>query len=285
MTKNDSDQYDLFNDLSRNLAAPALHLELMGTAEILRQIERVTGRFARAAVEAAVARQKEITPELLRILEDTVLRAGDIDAGGDYMAHLYTMFLLAQFRESRAYPHLVQFCSLPGDLLHSLCGDFITESLGSVLASVCGGDLGGIQSIIANEHADEWVRGAGLDGLVTLVAEGQTDRETIVAYFAQLFRTKLLRQPSEVWSSLVASACDLYPEELLDDIKQAYREHLVDTFSIGMRDVMHDLLMGKNRVLARLAGNRHHRFVRNTIDEMEWWDCFREGRDSYVLEL
>ncbi len=143
---------------------------MMETAEILRQFERVTGRFARAAVDAAVARQEEVVPELLRILDDTVKRAAELDAEGDYTAHLYAMFLLAQFREVRAYPLLIRFASLPGKLLDSLCGDFITEDLGRVLASVCGGELDGIQSVIENEDADEWVRDAALSSLVTLVA-------------------------------------------------------------------------------------------------------------------
>jgi len=37
---------------------------------------------------------------------------------------------LAQFRETSAYPLVVRFASLPGDILDSLCGDFITEDLG-----------------------------------------------------------------------------------------------------------------------------------------------------------
>src|SRR5438552_9120646 len=65
----------------------------METAEILHQFERATAKFARAAVEAAVARRDEITPELLRILQDVVDRAAQLDAEGDYMAHLYAMFL------------------------------------------------------------------------------------------------------------------------------------------------------------------------------------------------
>ena len=93
-----------------------------------------------------------------------------LDAEGDYMAHLYAMFLLAQFRDTRAYPLVVRFRSLPGDLVDSLCGDFITEDLGQVLASVCGGELAGIQTLIENEATDERVRGAALSSLVTLVA-------------------------------------------------------------------------------------------------------------------
>ena len=114
------------------------HKLTIETAEILRRFERYTGKFERAAVEAAVARQEEITPELLRSLEDTVDRAAQPNADGGYMARLYAMFLLAQFSETRAYPLVVRFASLPGDLLDSLCGDFITEDLGRISVHLWG---------------------------------------------------------------------------------------------------------------------------------------------------
>ncbi len=249
----------------------------METAEILHHFERATGKFAEAAVEAAVGRQEEITPELLRILEETVDRAVQLDAEGDYIAHLYAMFLLAQFRETRAYPLVVRFASLPGDLLDSLCGDFITEHLGQVLASVCGGELTGIQSLIENEATDEWVRGAALSSLVTLVATGQKSRDVIVSYFAGLFRGKLMRKWSHVWDTLVSYTSDLYPEELLDDVEQAYEDGLVDPGFIGPDDVKRDIAMGKDRVLARLAGNPHRRLVDDTVAEMGRWACFRDA--------
>jgi hypothetical protein len=254
----------------------------METAEILQQFERATGKFARAAVEAAVAQREEITPELLCILGDALDRARQLDAEGDYMAHLYAMFLLAQFRETRAYPLVVRFASLPGDLLDSLCGDFITEDLGQVLASVCGGDLTAIQSLIENEDTDEWVRGAALSGLVTLVAAGQKSRDEIVTYFAGLFRGKLVRRWSHVWDTLVSYTADLYPAELLDDIERAYEEGLVDPGYIGFDDVKRDLATGKDRVLARLADNPHRRLVEDTVAEMGWWACFRENSENRV---
>jgi hypothetical protein len=227
----------------------------METAEILDQFERFTGKFARAAVETAVARREDITPELLRVLEDTVNRASQLDAEGDYMAHLYAMFLLAQFRETRAYPLVVRFASLPGDLLDSLCGDFITEDFDAVLASVCGGELAGIQSLVEKEGTDEWVRGAALSSLVTLVVAGQKSRDEIVSYFAGLFRGKLMRKWSHVWDALVSYSSELYPAELLDDIERAYKEGLVDPGYIRFDNVKRDLAMGKERVLARLANN------------------------------
>jgi hypothetical protein len=256
------------------------HETPMETAEILHQFERATGRFAGAAVQAAVALREEVTLELLRILEETVVRAAQLDAEGGYMAHLYAMFLLAEFRETRAYPLVVRFASLPGDLLDSLCGDFITEDLGRVLASVCGGELAGIQSLIETEATDEWVRGAALSSLVTLVAAGQKSRDEIVSYFASLFRGKLVRQWSHVWDTLVSYSSDLYPEELLGDIERAYDEGLVDPHYIGFEDVKRDLARGKDSMLARLADNPHRRLVEDTVAEMGWWECFREDSQS-----
>jgi hypothetical protein len=254
----------------------------MDKAEILHQFERANGKFALAAVEAAVAQRDEITPELLRILEDAVDRAAQLDNEGDYMAHLYAMFLLAQFRETRAYPLVVRFASLPGDLLDSLCGDFITENLGQVLASVCGGELAGIHSLIENDGADQWVRGAALSSLLTLVAAGQKSRDDIVNYFTGLFRGALARRWSHLWDTLVAYSSDLYPAELLDDIERAYEEGLVDPGFIGFDEVKRDLAIGKDRILARLADDPHRRLVEDTVAEMGWWACFRENSHNRV---
>ena len=254
----------------------------METAEILHQFERATGKFARAAVQGAVAHREDITPELLRILEDTVDRAAELGTDGDYMAHLYAMFLLGQFRETRAYPLVVRFASLPSDLLDSLCSDFLTMDLGRVLASVCGGELEGIQSVIENEEADEWARGAALSSLATLVAAGQKGRDEIVSYFERLFRGRLAREWSHVWDALVSYTSDLYPAELLDDIERAYEEGLVNPGYIGFGDVKRDLAMGKDQVLARLADDPNLRLVEDTVAEMGWWACFQDDEPNRV---
>jgi hypothetical protein len=166
--------------------------------------------------------------------------------------------------------------SLPGKLLKSLCGDFITVGLGQVLASVCGGELEGIQSLIENEGVNEYARSVALGSLATLVAVGQKSRDEIVSYFTALFRGKLERRWSQVWNGLVAYSSDLYPEELMDDIERAYEEGLVEPGYVGLDEVKQDLAMGKDRMLARRANSHHRRLVEDTVAEMGWWACFRE---------
>ena len=86
---------------------------------------------------------------------------------------------------------------------------------------MCGGELDGIQSIIENEDADEFVRSGALSSLVTLAAAGQKTREEIVSYFATLLRVELARKWLHVWDALVSYICDLYPADLMDDIGRA----------------------------------------------------------------
>lgn len=232
-----------------------------------------------------MARREDIAPELLRILEDTVERASELQAGSDYMAHLYAMFLLAQFREPRAYPLVVRYASLPDDVLDSLSGDFVTEDLSRVLASVCGGDLSGIQSLIENQSVSQWARGAAVASLAMMVATGQKSRDEIVSYYAELFQGKLEKDWSHVWDALVSRSSDLYPDELLDDIRQAYEEGLVDECYIGFDDVMRDLAQGKDRILARLAENPHRRLIDDTVAEMRWWACFQQDKRNSPVQV
>lgn len=243
----------------------------METAEILKQFELAQPHFPAAAVEAAIAQRQEMTPLLLDLLEDCVNRAAELADDGEYTSHFYALLLLAQFRETRAYPLAVRFALLPGEDLHALCGDFVTEDLSRVLASVCGGDLSGIQSIIENAQADPYVRIAALNALVTQVATGVNSREEIVAYFAQLFAGRLKREFSEVWDGLVASAADLYPVELMAEIERAYDEHLVDSGYIALEDVKRDLEAGELEATARLAGNAHFTMVENAVADLRVW--------------
>jgi hypothetical protein len=251
---------------------------------IIEQFEWFDGKFEREAVEAAIARRNEIIPQLLRVLEEIAdpVQAAEIDAKGVYMAHLYAMYLLAQFRETRAYPLMVRIALLPSDLLESLFGDCITESLGQVLASVCGGDLEGIQSIIENPTADQWVRGAALGALPTLVCAGIKSREEILSYFAELFHGKLTDKIDIVWSDLVIYSTDLYAPELLGEIEKAYEDELVDPGVVGLEDVRRDLAKGKDWAMERLATDPHRQLISDTVKEMAWWDSFKEKKPRTV---
>src|SRR5207244_12237831 len=105
----------------------------------------------------------------------------------DLKVHIYALYLLALFRETRAYPLIVRICSRPGEFPFELAGDVTTQDLGRILASVSGGEVRGMTALIENEEANEYVRSVAMDGMVSLVTNGQRTRDEVMTYFLQLF--------------------------------------------------------------------------------------------------
>ncbi len=252
----------------------------MDLQDILKQLEVNDGTFPREAVAQAIAQREAMTPELLRILEYTHDNIEDIAERPDYFAHIYAMYLLAQFREPRAYPLLTQFFSIPGDIVDDVTGEVVTSDLCRILASVSGGDSRLMMALAENESANDYVRDAALRGLICLVACGQQPREDVIAYYQSFFRGRLPRAYSVLWDLLVHASTDLYPDELYEDIQQAYEDELIETFSIRLEDVEETLQRGKERVLDDLQKNKHYKLITDTISEMEWWACFQPQERS-----
>ncbi len=246
----------------------------MDVQDILKQLEVNEGTFPREAVSQAIEQREAITPELLRILEYAHHNVEHLSETG-YMAHIYAMYLLAQFREPRAYPLIVKFFSTPGEITLDMTGDVVTEDLGRILASVCSGDIGLITALVENEQANEYVRNAALRSLVVLVAFGEQNRDDVMAYFQHLFRNTIVRKPSYIWDGLVSASTTLYPQEVYAHIKQAYLDGLVDPYSIRLEHVETVLSRDKALVLSELNDRQRFTLIDDTIREMEWWACFR----------
>ena len=73
--------------------------------EILRKLEEFPrAGLPREVLAAAVARQEEITPELLRVVAEVVEQPEVVMQRESCWLHMFAIFLLAEFREAAAYP-------------------------------------------------------------------------------------------------------------------------------------------------------------------------------------
>ncbi len=247
----------------------------MDIEQILSELEYYNGVMPREALRQAVTRQEEITPALLSILEYALQLPDELE-DDDYFAHTYAMYLLAQFREKRAYPLLVKFFCLQDEIVETSTGDIVTQDLQRILASVSHGDSSLLKPLIQNDSLNEWVRSAALETLVTQVAKGEANRQDIMDYFTWLFRGGLTRKPNFIWASLVACACDLYPGEVFTDIRQAFEEGLVDETFVDWKWVEGTMKRGKESILQELSLDKQRRFIEDTIIDIGWWSCFSE---------
>jgi hypothetical protein len=251
----------------------------MTVAEILKELELCTGRFPRRAIEQAVAQREVVTPELLRVLDEVAADPEAFALRDDYMLHLFAMYLLAQFREKRAYRPIVKIFSTPGDVPEELAGDTVTEGLHQILGSVYDGDPEPLHGLIEDANVYEYVRSAALDALIVLWASDQMPREEVVGYFRSLFHGKLERCFSYAWSALVGVVADLSAHELLEEVRQAYADGLVDPSFERLEEI--------ERALAAPARPpRGYGLITDTVSEMEGWACFGEsGRMRPLVNL
>jgi Protein of unknown function (DUF1186)/SEC-C motif len=240
----------------------------MDVQEILSRLERSEGEFPKAALQEAVAHREDIIPPLLEVLETVARDPVQFTSDGQRVIHIYAMYLLAQFREPRAYPLLVQIFSAPGELAFDLAGDIVTDDLGKILASVSDGDMSGMTALVENEQANEFVRSAALDGLATLVACGRRSRDEVMAYLRGLFG-KLERTPSVAWDELAAVCADLCPAEVEEDLRQTYEEGLIDPRHIAWEEIPEASAEGPEVALERVK--KRYTLIEDVVEEMGRW--------------
>lgn len=253
----------------------------MEIRELFSCLDQHRGSFPESFVAEAVARREEIVPVLLETLEAIDRDPEPWLADEGRMGHVFAMYLLALFRETRAYPLLVRIFSRSGEFPFDLAGDVVTQDLGRILASVSGGDLSGMAALIENAQANEYVRSVALDGMVSLVATGQRSRDEIMAYFCQLF-LKLERKPGAHWDGLANVCADLGPEEAIKELRHAYEDGLVDTDSIAWEDVEDALKMGMEAAMRRARWREP--LISNLARNMGWMQCFQKSGEDYQME-
>ncbi|MBX2997792.1 MAG: DUF1186 domain-containing protein [Caldilineaceae bacterium] len=250
----------------------------MNPSEIIAELSGAEGFFPREAMEAAIAQREEITPHLLDYLREVIDDSDSeyVEAIGPVMA----IYLLAQFRETRAYPLLVEMASLPPDRVDVLFGEFITEGLGRALASVSGGEIAGIQQLIENEVAHEWVRVAGIEALETLLGQGFLSPEALHDYYQKLY-TSLERVESVLWSELVHSTAVLHFADLRPEVDRLFADGLIDLM-IDDANFVTSLFEtdAEATFYEEIVDSPYRQLIDDAIGELEEWAAFDEEEDD-----
>ena len=145
------------------------------------------------ALESADAHRGVLVQPLLQVLERCVT---DPDLASEAEAQLfcYALYLMAKWRETRAYPLVIRWLSLPDAASTRLSGDVLTQDGARILAAVCDGDLEPIKRLVLNRDADEFSRGVAVAALALLAVWAEVPRDTILDYFAWLAREGLERR-------------------------------------------------------------------------------------------
>jgi hypothetical protein len=252
----------------------------MNIEEILAGLDIYDGKYQREHIEAALNQKEEIIPHLIAILEKVRDNPQKYTGDSDHHAHVYALMLLGHWREAKAHQVIVDLSGLPTPFPYDLFGDITTEDLPIILLRTCDGSVEKIKELVANKNADEYTRGSGITAIAYAVIEGIITREDALSFFGGLFTKDEATEDSTFYSQLACSICDLYPEELMDIIQEAYDQELIDKFFVGIEEFQKALKDGKEKCLADLSESFSNRSLDDIHKSMEWWACFNREKDK-----
>ena len=251
----------------------------MSPEEILADLSTRTGAVPVAALEAAALHQEVLTEPLLDALRRFVERTRHADAGEDDSDRLadMAMYLLAQFREVRAFPLYEELCRLPEERSEFWLGDMLNQDFPCFLASTCGGDAGRLQRLAEEPGLYSYARWTALNALVTLVAEGAWKRRDMIVWLGDIWP----RWPSSDndYTALIEAVCDLGAAELLPQVRQACAAQLVDPSYATLEEVEECCALDEAAIVREL---RHgHHYLDDAAQSMSWQAQFHpDGGDD-----
>ena len=254
--------------------------------ETLAAFEVCDRLYKQEHVDAAIELQDEITPHLLKILENVLSSPSEYAGREDYFAHIYALMLLAHFKNPIAHKVIVDLFSLPGKTSDELFGDIITEDLPLILLLTCEDSFDLIKSLVLNKSADEYCRSSAIRALVYAEALEMISRKEVISFFGSLFAVSEAEENySDFWSLAAIHICALCPEELMDTIKKAYEDELIWPGMINYKEFEEVLREGREKCREKVKKEIQLHSFDDIHGRMAWWACFKQKQAPPVSFL
>lgn len=204
--------------------------------QILEDLAQATDQQPLAALESADAHREALTEPLLKAIEQGIADPSGLPEA-EAQLFSYAMYLFAKWRETRAYPLIVRWLSLPGEGASDVGGDIVTQDGNRFLASVFDGDLEPIKELILNREANEFCRGQAITSLGRLAIWAEIPRDEVEECYLWLAREGLEREHSHVWDELACSCVDIEALAVFPALRDAYDSQLIDPGVIGIDEL------------------------------------------------
>jgi len=187
--------------------------------------------WSKRACKEILRRPGDFIPMLIDILEKTKNEDKPLE---DEYPHIPAALLLAQLREKRAYPLLVDLLNYDEVTVDYLWGDILTESYVGMLRDTFNGNASLLKKVIENRLACPWARSMALHAWGMLYFDSHIDREEIKSYFRHLihetYAGKLDYGDKTVVSYIADTIREQQLEELIDDVQTLYARKAIDKY-------------------------------------------------------
>lgn len=244
----------------------------MTPVEIMAALE-ASGPLPREALEAAGQSREEMVPVFLDYIGK--LQSAGMDDLEGMDAFVFIFFLLAEWRETRAYRPLANLVRRDPEFLDALLGDSITEASARIMAGVFDGDLQPLFDILLDDAADGFLRGEMFDTLAIVALENPDLRPGITQFLVDFFDLTGTVTGEEVWWAWAECIAALGLANMDTAVRAVFDSGLITPDHSRIEDFT-------ERLRATVDGGRPDWFtslssntlITDTIAELAPWYCF-----------
>ena len=238
------------------------------------------GDFPLADVKRALALKSEITPLLLRHLENTALDLEGTLERDEWFLSIFSIYTLCYFRESSALEPILAICRQPIEHTDKLLGDAITEDLHRLLASTYNGEFTSLKAIILNRKFDEFLRASVFRTFIALYHWNAISRESLVEYVDEL-----LDNTSDDDTMLLIEledACYILKDEpLLAKLAKIVDPSELDVSFYGKKEIRAEFSIESQKRIEYVKKSSHYDQLSDPADELSSWSAFHEEKSNH----
>jgi hypothetical protein len=241
-------------------------------AEIMAALEG-NGPLPREALEAAGQSRDEMVPVFLDYIGK--LQSAGINDLEDMHAFVFRFFLLAEWRETRAYRPLAKLLRRDPEFLDALLGDSITEASARVMAGVFDGDLQPLFDILLDNAAESFLRGEMFDTLAIVALENPDLRPRITQFLIDFSDLTATVTGEEVWWSWAECIAALGVVNMDTAVRAVFDSGLITPDRSRIEDFTERLQATVNAGRPDwFTGLSSNTLITDTIAELAQWYCF-----------
>lgn len=246
--------------------------------EIIEQLKYYTETLPKEALKQAIEHKEEITPKLIEMLEYTKNNLEKIFYEEDeFFGYTYAYFLLAEYREKKAFPYLIDLLNKDEEIIDYIIGEDYPGYVPRLLASTYNGDDKALFDIIESNQINEFVRCSTLQTFAILYLYGVKDRDFLVNYLKKLLNEKDENDNSYLYEEIIEEVCQLKLTELAEDINKVM--YIIENKE--EREDLKNILKDDSKINRNIYPFKpFYEYIYDTIGIMEEWQCFRYIEDE-----
>ena len=244
---------------------------MIAIPDFLKPLEFFSSSLPRDTIEAAIAQKETCLPVFIEVVTHIAQDYRDGKIPDEYALHTYALHILAEWRETQAYRPIIELARERE--VDALLDDAINEDLPSLIAATWDGNFEPIYSLIADEAADEFARGAGVTALGCLHVGGKIDRTTLYDTCLHVHKHCLGFRGSEAWDSWVMLVSDFGFTAFEEHIRKAYKQGQADLFFQDKEDAIKALHAWSEDDPNPLG---EYKAYSSVIETLSGWYCFSE---------